>query len=215
MHLEVLVHQLNGFLISSARHNTTYSRQQCSYCQRSCPGSTLLRYHVCRVSAPCDCCIELCTGATHGLPADRAPAYRGCPDRDPLGCPLIPRQDGIRDKAPTLCLLQLLRLMQLLQLLHACARAINIGHAFTNTEPSEYQSKMVLERPKEPENIVTRYRKNHFWNFNKKVNDWLHGALSQKALLDPVLRDDDSTDKSSRWNFGQLFHHLRLSECNT
>ena len=53
---------------------------------------------VCRVSAPCDCFIELCTAvlncerATHGLPADRAPVYRGCPDRDPLGCPLIPRQ---------------------------------------------------------------------------------------------------------------------------
>ena len=44
--------------------------------------------------------------------------------------PTDPRQDGIRDKAPTLWLLQLLRLMQLL---HACARAINIGHAFTNT----------------------------------------------------------------------------------
>ncbi len=43
--------------------------------------------------------------ATHGLPADRAPVYRGCPCRDPLGCPLIPRQDGIRDKAPTLWLL--------------------------------------------------------------------------------------------------------------
>ena len=62
-----------------------------------------------------------CERATHSLPADRAPVYRGCPDRDPLGCPLIPRQDGIRDKAPTLWLLQLLRLMQLLQLLHACA----------------------------------------------------------------------------------------------
>ena len=53
-----------------------------------------------------------CDRATHGLPADRAPVYRGCPDRDPLGCPLIPRQDGIRDKAPTLWQLQLL---------HACA----------------------------------------------------------------------------------------------
>ena len=46
-----------------------------------------------------------CVRATHGLPADRAPVYRGCPCRDPLGCPLIPRQDGIRDKAPTLWLL--------------------------------------------------------------------------------------------------------------
>ena len=59
-----------------------------------------------------------CVRATHGLPADRAPVYRGRACRDPLGCPLIPRQDGIRDKAPTLWLLQLLRL---LQLLHAYA----------------------------------------------------------------------------------------------
>ena len=73
-----------------------------------------------------------CVRATHGLPADRAPVYRGCPCRDPLVCPLIPRQDGIRDKAPTLWLL---RLIELLQLLHACARATYIGHAFTNTPP--------------------------------------------------------------------------------
>ena len=46
-----------------------------------------------------------CVRATHGLPADRAQVYRGCPCRDLLGCPLIPRQDGIRDKAPTLWLL--------------------------------------------------------------------------------------------------------------
>ena len=46
-----------------------------------------------------------CVRATHGLPADRAPVQSGCPCRDPLGCPLIPRQDGIRDKAPTLWLL--------------------------------------------------------------------------------------------------------------
>ena len=49
------------------------------------------------------CC--LISWATRGLPADRAPVYRGCPCRDPLGCPLIARQDGIRDKAPTLWLL--------------------------------------------------------------------------------------------------------------
>ena len=46
-----------------------------------------------------------CVRATHGLPADRAPVYCGCPCRDPLGCPLIPRQNGLRDKAPTLWLL--------------------------------------------------------------------------------------------------------------
>ena len=46
-----------------------------------------------------------CVRATHGLLADRAPVYRGCPCWDPLGCPLIPRQNGIRDKAPTLWLL--------------------------------------------------------------------------------------------------------------
>ena len=59
----------------------------------------------------CLVCLSHCTAvlncvrATHGLPADRAPVYRGCPRQDPLGCPLIPRQDGIRDKAPTLWLL--------------------------------------------------------------------------------------------------------------
>ena len=55
-------------------------------------------------------CLLCCTvdGATHGLPAVRAPVYRGCPCRDPVGCPPIPRQDGIEDKAPTLWLLQLL-----------------------------------------------------------------------------------------------------------
>ena len=137
MHLEVLKHQLNGFFISSARHNTTYSRQQCSYCQRSCPGSRLLRYHVCRVSAPCDCCIELCTAvlncerATHGLPADRAPVYRGCPDRDPLGRPLIPRQDGIRDKAPTLWLLQLQRTDATAQCVCACGQHWTCFHKHT------------------------------------------------------------------------------------
>ena len=59
-------------------------------------------------------CLLCCTvdRATHGLPAVRAPVYRGCPCRDPLGCPPIPRQDGIGDKAPTLWLL-------LLTVLHA------------------------------------------------------------------------------------------------
>ena len=56
------------------------------------------------------CC--LISWATHGLPADRAPVYRGCPCRDPLGCPLIPRQDGIRDKAPTLLAASLTAVLQ-------------------------------------------------------------------------------------------------------
>ena len=92
------------------------------------------------------------------------------------------------DKAPTLWLLQLLRLMQLLQLLHACARAINIGHAFTNTEPSEYQTKMVLERPKRTRKYCHAVQENHFWNFYKKINDWLHGALSlSESAAGPCL----------------------------
>ena len=41
--------------------------------------------------------------ATHGLPVVRAPVYRGCPCRDPLGCPPMPRQDGIGSRAPSLC----------------------------------------------------------------------------------------------------------------
>ena len=34
------------------------------------------------------------------LPAP--PVYRGCPCRDPLGCPPMPSQDGIGSRAPTL-----------------------------------------------------------------------------------------------------------------
>ena len=56
------------------------------------------------------CC--LISWATHGLPADRAPVHRGCPCRHPLGCPLIPRQDGVRDKASTLWLLLLTAVLQ-------------------------------------------------------------------------------------------------------
>ena len=41
--------------------------------------------------------------ATHGLPVYQAPMYRGCPCRDPLGCPPLPRQDGIGSRAPTVC----------------------------------------------------------------------------------------------------------------
>ena len=78
-----------------ARHNTTDSCRQCSCCQRS---ATMFA-----VFLHCTAVLN-CVRATHGLPADRSPVYRGCPCRDPLGCPLIPRQDGIRDKAPTLWL---------------------------------------------------------------------------------------------------------------
>ena len=40
--------------------------------------------------------------ATHGLPVVQAPVYRGCPCRDPLGCPPMPKQDDIGSRAPTL-----------------------------------------------------------------------------------------------------------------
>ena len=56
----------------------------------------------------CFCTVLLCwtvIRATHDLLADRAPMYHGCPCRDPLGCPLIPKQDSIKNKAPTLWLL--------------------------------------------------------------------------------------------------------------
>ena len=81
MHLEVLVHHLNGFFVSLARHNTTDSRQQCSCCQRS---ATMFA-----VFLLCTAVLN-CVRATHGLPADRAPVYCGCPCRDPVGCPLMP-----------------------------------------------------------------------------------------------------------------------------
>ena len=56
----------------------------------------LITSSACRVSAVCS------KRATHSLPAIQAPVYCGCPCRDPLGCPPMPRQDGIGDKAPTL-----------------------------------------------------------------------------------------------------------------
>ena len=50
------------------------------------------------------CCVTVqCGQATHGLLTVWALVYRGCPCRDPPVCPPMPRQDGIRDKAPTLC----------------------------------------------------------------------------------------------------------------
>ena len=69
------------FFVSLARHNTTDSRQQCSCCQRS---ATMFAVFLHRTA------VLNCVRATHGLPADRASVYRGCPCRDPLGCPLIP-----------------------------------------------------------------------------------------------------------------------------
>ena len=76
-------------------------------------------------------CVELCFGHPQAFPLIGPQCTVG-PCRDPLGCTMIPKQNGIKDKAPTLWLLSLLRL---LQLLHACARAIKIGHAFTSTPP--------------------------------------------------------------------------------
>ena len=96
VHLEVLVHQLNGFFVSGPV--TTQQTLVTSALAASAPLPCL----------PCFCTVLLCLTvirATHGLLADRAPVYRGCPCRDPLGCPLIPKQNGIRDKAPTLWLL--------------------------------------------------------------------------------------------------------------
>ena len=42
-------------------------------------------------------------GPPTASPLYRAPVYRGCPCRDPLGCPPMPRQDGIGSRAPTFC----------------------------------------------------------------------------------------------------------------
>ena len=50
------------------------------------------------------CCVTVqCSRATHGLPTVWALVYRGCPCREPPVCLPMPRQDGIGDKAPTLC----------------------------------------------------------------------------------------------------------------
>ena len=44
-----------------------------------------------------------CVWATDGLRTLWALVYRECPCRDPPVCPPMPRQDGIGDRAPTLC----------------------------------------------------------------------------------------------------------------
>ena len=49
------------------------------------------------------CALWALVWATHGLPVYRAPVYRGCPCRGPLGCPPMPRQDGIGSRAPNIC----------------------------------------------------------------------------------------------------------------
>ena len=76
-----------------------------------------------------------CARATHGIPADRAPVYRGCPCRDPLGCPLIPRQDGIRDKAPLRVITE---------------------RAATNTERKKKRQKKKNDRKKKTEKKTTK-----------------------------------------------------------
>ena len=53
-------------------------------------------------STTCSATMFAVSRATHSLPAIQAPVYCGCPCWDPLGCPPMPRQDGIGDKAPTL-----------------------------------------------------------------------------------------------------------------
>ena len=65
----------------------------------------LLRHHVCRTTCVLDCLVHASlrryfavwalVWATHGLPVVRAPVYRECHCRDPLGCPPMPKQDGI------------------------------------------------------------------------------------------------------------------------
>ena len=64
--------------------------------------SCLFRAHSCLLRAPVPCA-RLCGGANHGLPTVWALVCRGCPCRDSPVCPPVPRQDGIGDKAPTLC----------------------------------------------------------------------------------------------------------------
>ena len=50
------------------------------------------------------CCVIVHSGrATHSLPIVWVLGYRGCPCQDPPVGPPMPRQDGIGDKAPTLC----------------------------------------------------------------------------------------------------------------
>ena len=69
---------------------------------RVCDFVYLFWAHSCLLRAPVPCA-RVCGRATHGLPTVWALVYRGCPCRDPPVCPPMPRQDGIGDKAPTLC----------------------------------------------------------------------------------------------------------------
>ena len=69
---------------------------------RVCDFVYLFWAHSCLLRAPVPCA-RVCGRATHGLPTMWALVYRGCPCRDPPVYPPMPRQDGIGDKAPTLC----------------------------------------------------------------------------------------------------------------
>ena len=56
------------------------------------------------VSVACSSAMCSCVRSSHPRPSHCVgTVYRGCPCRDPPVCPPMPRQDGIGDKAPTLC----------------------------------------------------------------------------------------------------------------
>ena len=117
-------------------HSTSYSRiisstsssLSLSHIQRSCPGSTLLRHHVCRgpvlrvQRATVYRWVVLLMRATPGLSTVWALVYRGCLCPDPPVCLSLPRQDGMGDRAPTLLLLLLTVLQVVLVLRLYCVR---------------------------------------------------------------------------------------------
>ena len=89
-----------------------------------------------------------CERATQGFPADRAPVYRGCPDRDPLGCPLIPGRMVPGKSANPLAAATAENNSTAACV---CARTTHIGQAFTNKTGREQGREQGREKGREKE----------------------------------------------------------------
>ena len=76
--------------------------QECTACMILSLLTTCVNFNKKRKCLPCICCLIQTGHPRPSCYSGPAPVYWGCPCRDPLGSPPMPKQDGIGDKAPTL-----------------------------------------------------------------------------------------------------------------